>query len=681
MPTFRYDRPPDEFAVRREDRFPVSNGRLFVMQSSSPDLAAFVDDVRWPSPASDNWIHPHGCFLMAQDLRTGLVAKSTDGTLQRARRRYLPDGALHTVLLGFKGRLALRVWDFVVPNRDIWVRRVEVATALPGVSRIRLIYFLAPRTGDEAGVLRAERLPSGFLFYGCGLAPFVALHCDRPLDAWLLAGSAYPRAGVGDLPSAGGDLPAPGNLRPTDRLELAAAVDLLVQRDRVVVHFALAFGERAGDVEAPGPLRSMYAVTRRWWRGWLAGGVTVQTPSRRINGLYRTSLVIARMCQASNGAVTYAGCGDYGARAWARDAVWYAIGMDYAGHHHEAERALEWCASLKRKNDGTFYANYLVDGDRPDWEQPEYDQLGLILAGFWVHHLFAGREEWLAHHWPFLRSCADAIVGLTDDSGLVREDTSIWEDRLAQNTFTSGVCAFGLWCAARIAGTLGHRGLAASWRDSALRIRRAVLARTYNAARGCLVESPGSRYVDGAVLTLGSWFPILRGSARFERGLSAIVTRLWHDGLRGLRRREMEDNTPRQDWDKFPWPGVTLWAVDALVEAGRSRESGRRRWPRGRLKQAARCLRWVAEHAMPEGILGENVHPGGHSRFPMPSYSSVGFARTLIRLGGLMFDGQLRSGRPVILPGIGRVRLRGPRTERPEAWAPPFKGRGGRGGA
>lgn len=61
---------------------------------------------------------------------------------------------------------------------------------------------------------------------------------------------------------------------------------------------------------------------------------------------------------------------------------------------------------------------------------------------------------------------------------------------------------------------------------------------------------------------------------------------------------------------------------------------------------------------MPEGILAENVHPGGHSRFPMPSYSSVGFARTLIRLGGLVFDGRLRRRMPVILPGIGRVRLR-----------------------
>lgn len=598
MPTFRYDQPPDEFAVRREDRFPISNGRLFVMQSSSPDLAAFVDDVRWPSPASDNWMHPHGCCLMAQDLRTGRMARSTDGTLRVARRRYLPDGILRTDLVGFQGRLALRVRDFVVPGRDIWVRRVEVAAAQPGLRHLRLIHFLAPRTGDEAGILRAERLPSGFLFHGCARAPFVALHCDHPLDAWLLVESAYSRAGVGDLPSGaadlvarGGDLPAPGHQRPAERLELAAAVDMALEPGPAVIHFALAFGERAHDVEAPGLLHSTYAATRRWWRGWLAGGVVVETASRRINALYRTSLVVARMCQASNGSVTYAGCGDYGARAWPRDAVWYAIGMDYAGHHQEAERALEWCASLKRREDGTFYANYLVDGDRPDWEQPEHDQSGLVLAGFWVHHLFVRRKELLARHWPVLRGCADTIVGLVDGSGLVREDTSIWEDRLAQNTFTSGVCAFGLWCAARIAGTLGHRGPAASWEGAAQRIRRAVLARTYNPARGCLVENPVSRHLDGAVLTLNSWFPVLRGSARFERGLPAIVAGLWHDGLGGLRRREMEDNTPRQDWDKFPWPGVTLWAVDAYVEAERSKATGRWRGPQSRLKQAARCYR------------------------------------------------------------------------------------------
>jgi hypothetical protein len=64
MPTFRYDQPPDEFAVHREDRFPVSNSRLFVLQSSSIDLTAFVDDIHWPTPASDNWMHANGCFSL-----------------------------------------------------------------------------------------------------------------------------------------------------------------------------------------------------------------------------------------------------------------------------------------------------------------------------------------------------------------------------------------------------------------------------------------------------------------------------------------------------------------------------------------------------------------------------------------------------------------------------------------
>ncbi len=379
----------------------------------------------------------------------------------------------------------------------------------------------------------------------------------------------------------------------------------------------------------------------------------VETKNRKVNWLYRVNLMIAKMCQAENGAVLYVGCDDYGARAWPRDGIWYAIGMDYAGHHAEAEKALQWCTTLKRKDDGLFYVNYLVDGDQPDWTQPEFDYFGEILAGFWLHYLFTRQPEWLAQHGVFLRGCAEAIVNLLDENNLVRADTSIWEDHLAQNTFTSGMCAFGLWCAARVAETLGHGELALFWEGTGQRMKQAILTLPYDATRGCLTVSPGSHYVDGAVLTLNSWFPLLRGEEKFERGLLAIVDALWHDALGGLKRREAEENTPRQDWDKFPWPGVTLWAADAFVEAGR--------W-----QDATRCLDWVIDHAMPEGIIAENVHPRGHSRFPMPSYSSAGFARTLIRLGGLEFDGHLRYGKPVALPRVGQVRLHNFRGERIE---------------
>jgi GH15 family glucan-1,4-alpha-glucosidase len=647
MPTFRYDQTPDEFSIHREDRFPLSNNRLFVMQSSSTDLAAFVDQVRWPTPASDNWMHAHGCFFIVQDLSTMRIAKNTDGTLRVLRRRYQPDGTLVTHLTAFQGRLRMCLRDFVVPERDVWVRRVEIGSRWAKAHRVRLVLFFAPRTADESGTLQGERTPTGFLFYGRANAPFIALHCDRPFSTWLLAEGTYARAGVGDLP-------VDGEQHLTDRVELAAATDLELPPNRtVIIHHAIAFDQSAEGAtlvvaptgQAQGlPLRGLYAQTRRWWQTWFRDGVVIKTRSRKVDWLYRVNLMVARMCQAENGGLPYVGCGDYGARAWPRDVVWYALGMDYAGHHAEAEKALEWCTTLKRKDDGSFYVNYLVDGDRPDWTQPEYDCFGEILAGFWLHYLFTRRERWLARHWVFLRGCADAIVKLAESNNLVRADTSIWEDHLAQNTFTSGVCAFGLWCAARVAERLKERDYAASWEGAAKEIKQAILTVAYDATRGCLTVNPGSRHVDGAVLTLNSWFPLLSGEDKFERGLLTMVDALWHDTLGGLRRREQEENTPRQDWDKFPWPGVTLWAADAFIEVGR--------W-----QDAARYLNWVTDHAMPEGLLAENVHPGSHSRFPMPSYSSAGFARTLIRLGGLEFDGELHRGRPAVLPRLGRVRL------------------------
>jgi len=638
MPIFKYDREPDEFAIHKEDKFLVSNNRLFVLQSSSPDLAAFVDQVHWPTPVSDNWMHPNGCFFIVQDLSTGRIAKSTDGTLRVVRRRYQPDGTLINHLCAFGGQVTLRLQDFCVPGQDVWVRRLTLSYRGHKPCRVRLIVFFAPRTGDADGVVHGERTESGFLFRGRDDAPFIGLHLDLPVAAWLLSEFAYPRAALGELR-------AEGEHQPADRVELAVATDLDLRPGQTeTLHYAIAFGRTEGEVCALDTLDALYAQTRRWWCAWFREGVLIETQSRKVDWLYRVNLMVAKMCQAENGAVPYVGCGDYAARTWPRDTLWYAMGMDYAGHPAEAEKALEWCTTLKRKDDGSFYVNYLVDGDRPDWAQPEYDYFGEILTGFWLHYLFTRREEWLAKHWEFLHGCADAIVTLLDGNGLVRADTSIWEDHLAQNTFTSGVCAFGLWCAARAAETLGHRELAARWEGTAQKIKQALLTLTYDAGRGCVTVAPGDPHVDGAVLALGSWFPLLTGEEKFTRGLATLVETLWHNELGGLKRREAEENTPRQDWDKFPWPGVTLWAADAFLEAGRQRD-------------AARCLNWVIDHAMPEGIIAENIHPRGYSRFPMPSYSSAGFVRTLIRLGGLEFDGRLWRGRPGVLPRLGRVRL------------------------
>ena len=55
----------------------------------------------------------------------------------------------------------------------------------------------------------------------------------------------------------------------------------------------------------------------------------------------------------------------------------------------------------------------------------------------------------------------------------------------------------------------------------------------------------------------------------------------------------------RQDLPGNPWFICTLWLADYLLEKGSEEE----------IKQALEILTWVADHALPSGVLPEQINP------------------------------------------------------------------------
>jgi len=87
--------------------------------------------------------------------------------------------------------------------------------------------------------------------------------------------------------------------------------------------------------------------------------------------------------------------------------------------------------------------------------------------------------------------------------------------------------------------------------------------------------------------------------------MAAVERELWcRDGVGGLARYACDDYhrvcAPAPGVQGNPWMICTLWLADWYLERGH--------WPED-LERAQDLLLWVAERALPSGVLAEQVHP------------------------------------------------------------------------
>ena len=184
--------------------------------------------------------------------------------------------------------------------------------------------------------------------------------------------------------------------------------------------------------------------------------------------------------------------------AWVRDGSYAIQAMTRLGMYAEARKALEFMLKAEAgryKNyiytDGKDYGpgvdyqvsltRYFGNGEEEcdfnEWgPNIEYDDWGLFLTAWSDYITYSGDEAFFMKWNDLVREkVADAIIHVTTDNGLIREDSGPWEHHLQmprQYTFTSGVCARGL---EMFAGLLKKYGLPGEkYVASADRIRKGI---------------------------------------------------------------------------------------------------------------------------------------------------------------------------------------------------------------
>jgi len=415
-----------------------------------------------------------------------------------------------------------------------------------------------------------------------------------------------------------------------------------------VFYYWIAVGESHHALEnlhavahAKGP-QELLERTHNYWRLWVEKEDRdfADLPDRIVD-LYKRSLLVMRTHIDSNGAVIASSDWDIRTLAddtycymWPRDGALAAYALVRAGYSHVARNFFEFCSRAiepggyflhKYNTDGTLASSWQpwIDGDTRRLPIQE-DETGLVVWALWEHFRAFRDIEFVK---PFYRgiiiNSAEFILKFRDKStGLPLPSHDLWEERFGVHVFTVAAVCAGLTAAANFAEAFGETQHARRYRRAVRKMRRALFTHLFDKesgrfARGLVLRSDRTGYdldmtpdssVYGA-LTLGTCDCAdaeMVGTAR------ALREQLWvKTDVGGMARyagdyyHRVDDDTARVPGN--PWFISTLWHAQYLIMRAETEEELR--------AEALPILEWVADHALPSGVLAEQVHP--HTNAPL----------------------------------------------------------------
>lgn len=242
------------------------------------------------------------------------------------------------------------------------------------------------------------------------------------------------------------------------------------------------------------------------------------------------------------------------------------------------------------------------------------DETALVVWAIWHHYkIHRDIEAIRPFYSPFVERAADFLLSFRDDhTGLPLPCYDLWEERRGVFTYTAATVIGGLEAAAGLAELFHEAERAGAYRSGAREVREAIDRHLYSArdgryARGILFRN-GLQVHDATVdasllglVTFGGYDPHdpqVAGTAR------AVEEKLWNPaGAGGLARYQGDDyqrTGGRNDVPGNPWVVCTLWLAQYRIAAARNLQE---------LRLALPILEWVVEHALPSGVLPEQLHP------------------------------------------------------------------------
>lgn len=350
-------------------------------------------------------------------------------------------------------------------------------------------------------------------------------------------------------------------------------------------------------------------------------------------GLYKRSLLIIRTQVDRRGAILAANDSDilqynrdHYSYCWPRDGALISYSLIKAGYPEMAHNFFKFCENALTSG-GFLLHKYNPDGSVGSSWHPwvlngkhqlpvQEDETALVIFALWEYYQHTKDIEFvLLLYRTLIRPAGTFLVKyMREDFDLPYESYDLWEERHGIFTFTASAVYGGLQAAANFAEIFADHSKAAIFREAAQKVRTGIITKLYDDSlnrflRGIYVKDDGSVEKD---LTLESSvygivkFGVLPAEdTRVEATMKAIEAGLWVKTDIGGFARYTNDDYFRKSSDTAnvpgnPWFICTLWIAEWYIMKARSMDD---------LARPMQILEWVTRHAMPSGILPEQIHP------------------------------------------------------------------------
>ncbi len=352
---------------------------------------------------------------------------------------------------------------------------------------------------------------------------------------------------------------------------------------------------------------------------------------------------------------------------WPRDGAFVADAMDAAGFPDVSRQFYRFCSKVLSHR-GMFLHKYNPDGSPASSWHPwvdakgrpqlpiQEDETALVVWALWRHYVRYRDIEFTRPMWvDLVRPAADFLVQFRDpDSKLPLPSYDLWEERYGVHAFTVATVYGGLKSAWQFAVCFGDTTRAAKYAKAAGEVRAAFCRYMWSERHGRFLRRIMPTDRDRTARLMGDVFagrtpqsegrkphpampdnePIRANPAaevdyEHDENIDASMFAIFALGLLptddervaatmqkiearltvktdvgGVAR--YEDDYYHQVTDDVanvpgnPWFICTLWMADYAIAKAKTVDE---------LKPAANYLEWVADRALPSGVLAEQVHP------------------------------------------------------------------------
>ncbi|MDP9017136.1 MAG: glycoside hydrolase family 15 protein [Candidatus Eremiobacteraeota bacterium] len=611
---------------------PLGNGGLLI----NYDADYTIRDIFFPHVGTENHVLGHLCRIGFW--ADGNFAWSYDQGWER-ELKYQPDTLVTAVRLVNKNLgIAVRITDAVDFAVPLLMRRFTIEPTTVKDVRIFLgldLYIRGNPIGDTA-------------FYKPDLQAIVHYKDDRyflhggigacgGIDQW-----ATGQKGINNQEGTWRDAEdgaLSGNAISQGSVD--SMMGLLVVPDaqtEKTIYAWLALGEHLDDVthlherarEDPG---HFIKRTHDYWYLWSNKEETDfgPMPAPLISQYKRSLLTIRTQIDnaggilAANDSDIQAFAGDTYSYVWPRDGALVAYALGEAERYELAGKFFDFCGRVVNR-EGYFLHKYNPDGTLASSWHPYFvngrprlpiqeDETALVLFSLW-HHFDRSRsiESVKDLYAKIITPCADFLVSYSDNDGLCKASYDLWEERWGIHAFTVGAVYGGLTAAANFAHAFGQTHDGDRYDAAALRLSKVVCERFFDPvekrfARMIEVDHDGNMKPDwtpdAAIMGLLFYGMINPDDPTYAPAFEALFERLWVKTEVGGCARYVNDYYFQQSNDIAnvpgnPWFICTLWRARYIIARAKTQAD---------LETALPLLHWVQEHALPSGLLAEQVHP------------------------------------------------------------------------